>query len=222
MRNHLTLLLALMTLAILPMTLGTAGCPPKPDDPTPPPVTHDYDEDVKDAAEVLQIAGDFLLQNPKDFDTCIAGTVCKATGDATLAVVLPVKEAVEGGTCTGTTASFVIDPSPCVGLPGTPDSPEAIEASKEEVGEVLGIALPVAGYGLGKAADAAKADGEAGACTALSLLRDLLAPAGELAGSILTIIETPGEPFTFPGASWDCSACQEDAGDGGDDDDSGH
>lgn len=220
MRTQITILLTLAVVGILAFTLGTAGCPTKPDDPPVTPTT-DYDELVKDIAEAATFGGTLLMTNPKDFATCIAGVSLKATGDATLAVAIPVKQSVEAGECKGTTQGFTIDPSSCVGLPGTPDSPESVELAKADVQAILDLVLPMASFGVDKGVDKAKADGEEGWCTALSLLRDLLSPAGELAGSILVIVEKPGEPFAFPGATWDCSACKGEDGEApGDDDDS--
>ena len=209
MRNHLTHAAALAALLLLSFSmLGAAGCPTRPTDPAPV----DYDEIVEGTAAGLIATGETLRTTAPDFDSCVVGVVLQAVGDGALSVALPIKASVEAGECAGEAPGFAIDPSPCLGLPGTPETPEQVDAALDEVALGLALALPPASMGAGYLSTAAQADGDVGACVALALLRDLLDPAGGLAEQVLAVVEDPGSPFTVPPAAWDCSACIPGAG----------
>ncbi len=212
MLNRNLLLMTLMTGCLLFMVVGAlSGCPTHtpPDTPGDDPLPFQIDPDavvdlVADACEEIAVS---FLASPEDFDECIAGVILQGTADYTRNVAIPIKQAVEAGDCSGYTDSVVIDPSPCVGLPGTPEDVEGVEAAKAEVADALSIALPLASSVASFGAATARGQGDTPACTALQLISDLLEPAGELATGVLVLVEEPGSPFVFPGASWDCSSC---------------
>jgi len=187
--------------ALLAFGLGTDGC----DDSA---ATIDPDVVVLAAATGATAAGDMMLVDPQTFDVAVVGLVLKAWGEATTDAAVPMKRAIEAGECKGATGSFTIDPSPYIGLPGTPTTPEEVDAAKEQVSAVLSLALPATTGGLRTFAAMATANGDKTGCIVLTSIADFAAPAGTLATEILKVVEAPGDPFTFPGMSWDCSACE--------------
>lgn len=196
------LLMLCAACALLAFGLGTNGC-----DDNSGAVTIDPDVVVLAAATGATAAGDMILIDPQTFDYAVVGLVLKAWGEATTAAAVPMKRAIEAGECKGTTAPFTIDPSPYIGLPGTPATPEEVDAAQEQVAAALALALPATTGGLRTFAAMSSASGDQTGCVVLTSIADFAAPAGTLATEILKIVEKPGEPFTFPGMAWDCSAC---------------
>jgi len=196
------ILILCAALALLAFGLGTDGC-----DDTGGSATVDPDVVVLAAAMGATAAGDMMLVDPQTFDVAVVGLVLTAWGEATTTAAVPMKQAIEAGECKGTTGSFTINPAPYIGLPGTPTTPEDVDAAKEQVANALALALPATTGGLRTFAAMATASGDQTGCVVLTSIADFASPAGTLATEILKIVEAPGEPFTFPGMTWDCSAC---------------
>jgi len=199
-----TRILMLMMMITAAVGLVVAGCPShKPPEPLPDDDGPDPDVFVELIGEGLTESGTLLQADATTWDECIAGVVLQSVGEHTTGVAIPIKQAVEAGTCSGVTQSVTIDPGPCLGLPGVP-TVESQDAARDEVMKWLNMTMPVAA---GMAEATATTTEDPGLCVAMKLISDFLSPSGVIVDSILTVVEQPGAPFTVPGTSWDCAGC---------------
>lgn len=192
------LLLCCLALMVLGCDACTNHTPPNttPDPPDP-------DLVMETIAVGVGVSGVGLQDNASTWGECIAGVAMESFGNYTRDVAIPIKQAVESGTCQGSAGGVTIDPSPCIGLPGTPEVLGQTLA-RNEIEKYLDLALPMFS---GLAAAGALSAQDQGTCVVLKLFSDILNPAGDLVAAILTVVETPGTPFTTPEVSWDCSSC---------------
>jgi len=194
---------ALLLCCLALLALGCDACTnhtPPASTPAPP----DPDTVMTIIAEGVGIAGVAMQDNATTWGECVAGVVMESFGAYTRDVAIPIKQDVESGTCQGSAGGVTIDPGPCIGLSGTPELPDGQALAREEIEKYLDLSLPMFS---GLAAAGALSADDQGTCVALTLLSNLLNPAGDLVAAILTIVETPGTPFTTPEVSWDCSGC---------------
>lgn len=174
---------------------------PVSDDDTPSPP--DADAIVAAVAGGLSTTGTILRDTAATWGECIAGVTLIAVGDYTEEVAIPIRQAIEAGNCSGSIGSVTIDPSPCAGLPGEP-AVSGQETARTDVEHYLALALPAAAA---FASAGSSASEDPYLCVVLKLLGDLLVPGGQLATSVLAIVEEPGAPFTSPAMTWECGDC---------------
>jgi len=198
MRTNLILLAVLAVFAI-PM-LGTDGCD---DGGTAP--AFNPDPIVAQVADGLREAS-ASYEDASTFGDCVLGVVLAASADGT-EIGIVVKQAIEGGTESGATPGMIIDPTPCVGLPGTPTDAEGANAEAERVAAELERWIPMARLAARTGAAVAMAMGDRPWCVGLTMTADQLPTAEEVTNSILRVIEEPGAVWTLPPSTWDLATC---------------
>jgi hypothetical protein len=198
----------LLIFALVALPMGCDSCAKH----TPPDTSGDTG-DSSDANRVvtpiaigLSASGAALQASAGEWGECVAGVVMQASGDYAIGVGVPIAEAIDGGATSGSVAGVTIDPSPCAGLPGEP-TVEGKDIAREEIEAALAVGVPIAASLAAAGAAAAADKGDVDGCVVLTVLSDLLAPAGDLTMAITAIVENPGVPFESPTMSWDCSAC---------------
>ena len=194
--------LALAGVLLIVAALEMWACPSQVPPAGPPAVS--VGDIVSASAAVLRGAGTALEASAGTWGACPGGVALVATADAAERIVAPAIEAAEAGALSVTLGPVTVDPGPCSGLPREPDI-AGIEGARAEVESALSVWLPVAGVGVDLALLAVGDD--RGACAVLTVLGDVLDPAGELAVGIAGIVEAPGEPLTVPGVTVDLSGC---------------
>lgn len=135
------------------------------------------------------------------------GTVYKGFGDGSTAWGVPLKQAVEMGAMSGQLNPWMVDPSPCVGLPGTPETPEQLNAGRAEVERVCMYAIPLTKGGLHAGSLGLAFNGDVTGCVWMKTIGDAVPSICEVAVSTLDVIENPGEPWYAPGVTWDAGWC---------------
>lgn len=215
------LLLMLTTFALL-MGGAQLGCvahtPPATngdDDVGDAPIAFEVDWDlfVSTQAEQFRDHGEAMVgmavtsDEDTAFNDCIFGVVEQGIGDGTIAWGVPLKQAIEEGATSGVLAGFVIDPSVCIGLPGTPATPAELDAKRAEVERVCLYASPFAATGLQAGSLAAAFNGDVEACVWLKASGDAVGSACELTVATLDVIEYPGNPWYGPDIAWNAAWC---------------
>lgn len=155
--------------------------------------------------ELRNIGEDYQAKD--NFGLCIMGVALEAFADGTQNWALPIKEAIETGAESGDLDSFVIDPSACIGLPGTPETAEDLDAARKEVQEVFDAVIPPVRLGLRLGSSTAAMYGETAACVHMTRTADMIDTGSDFIVQILTVIEEPGAPFEVPGGRWSTAGC---------------
>jgi len=199
------------------MSLGNKGCKAPADDDdsagtssstsTPAISSEDTDQLVADIAQSFKDQGDKLLTNPATFDQCAEGTVYVAIHDYTMKLGTPIKQAIVDGVEDFQAGGITIDPTPCLGLPGVPDTPDKVDAKLKEYEAKIMPWLERAGMGCDIGKVVAKMAGNELACKILTVLAATISPGSEQVKEILKIVEAPGEPFTTPLFTVKLSGC---------------
>jgi len=194
------LIYTLAALAALPMLLG-ASC-----NTNTPGTTPNLDPVVDAGADELRALGQDY-QAIDEFGWCVAGVSLEGVADGTQAWGIPLKQSIEAGATSGTLAGFTIDPSICIGRPGTPETPEQVQAQKELIEDVLDRAVPPIRMTLRTGAAVAILFEDPAACVRMTKAADLIGPSGDFLVEILTVVESPGDPFHVPETAWSGGVC---------------